>query len=89
MVAAAKFLVEATKNSFVVPNFVTVTKPFFSVRLPYNYLSPLESPGDTGAGQGPGQARPVSELMSRHGTDRHARLTRGLAALGLPDRPTR
>ena len=32
MVAAAKFLVEATKNSFVVPNFVgcrNKTKPFF------------------------------------------------------------
>jgi len=29
--AAAKFLVEATKNSLVVPNFVAVTKPFFSV----------------------------------------------------------
>ena len=33
MVATAKFLVEATKNSFVVPNFVAVTKPFFSVNL--------------------------------------------------------
>jgi len=33
LVAAAKFLVEATKNAFVVPNFVAVTKPFFSVRL--------------------------------------------------------
>jgi len=31
LVAAAKFLAEATKNSFVVPNFVAVTKPFFSV----------------------------------------------------------
>jgi len=30
LVAAAKFLFEATKNSFVVPNFVAVTKPFFS-----------------------------------------------------------
>jgi len=30
LVAAAKFLVEATKNSFVVPNFVAETKPFFS-----------------------------------------------------------
>jgi len=30
LVAAAKFLVEATKNSFVV-HFVAVTKPFFSV----------------------------------------------------------
>ena len=29
MVAAAKYLVEATENSFVVPNFVAVTKPFF------------------------------------------------------------
>jgi len=27
--AAAKFLVAATKNLFVVPNFVAVTKPFF------------------------------------------------------------
>jgi len=26
---AAKFLVVATKNLFVVPNFVAVTKPFF------------------------------------------------------------
>jgi len=33
LVAAAKFLVQATKNSFVVPNFVAVTKPFFRVRL--------------------------------------------------------
>jgi len=31
LVAAAKFLVEATKKLFVVPNFVAVTKPFFSV----------------------------------------------------------
>jgi len=31
LVAAAKFLVEATKNPFVVRNFVAVTKPFFSV----------------------------------------------------------
>ena len=29
MVAAAKVFVEATKNSFVVPHFVAVTKPFF------------------------------------------------------------
>jgi len=29
LVAAAKFLVAATKNLFVVPNFVAVTKPFF------------------------------------------------------------
>jgi len=40
LVAAAKFLVAATKKLFVVPNFVAVTKPFFSVwfRLTY-YLS--------------------------------------------------
>jgi len=31
LVAAAKFLVAATKNLFAIPNFVTVTKPFFSV----------------------------------------------------------
>jgi len=31
LVAAAKFLVAATKNSFVVPNFVAETKHFFSV----------------------------------------------------------
>jgi len=31
LVAEAKFLVAATKNLFVVPNFVAVTKPFFSV----------------------------------------------------------
>jgi len=29
LVAAAKFLVAATKILSVVPNFVTVTKPFF------------------------------------------------------------
>jgi len=29
LVAAAKFLVAATKKIFVVPNFVAVTKPFF------------------------------------------------------------
>jgi len=29
LVAAAKFFVEATKKSFVVPNFVAVTKQFF------------------------------------------------------------
>jgi len=29
LVAAAKFLVAARKTSFVVPNFVAVTKPFF------------------------------------------------------------
>jgi len=29
--AAAKFLVEATKKSLVFPNFVAVTKAFFSV----------------------------------------------------------
>jgi len=29
LVAAAKFLVAATKNLFVVPNFVAVIKPFF------------------------------------------------------------
>jgi len=29
LVAAAKFLVAATKNSFVVPYFVAVTKAFF------------------------------------------------------------
>jgi len=34
LVAAAKFLVETTKDSFVVPNFVAVTKPFFSVWYP-------------------------------------------------------
>jgi len=33
LVAAAKFLFEATKKSFVVPNFVAVTKPFFSLRI--------------------------------------------------------
>jgi len=31
LVAAAKFLVADTKKLFVVPNFVAVTKPFFSV----------------------------------------------------------
>jgi len=31
VVAAAKFLVAAAKKLFVVPNFVAVTKPYFSV----------------------------------------------------------
>jgi len=31
LVAAAKFLVAATRILFVVPNFVAVTKPFFRV----------------------------------------------------------
>jgi len=31
LVAAAKFLVAATKILFVVPNFIAVTKPFFSM----------------------------------------------------------
>jgi len=30
LVAAGKFLVAATKNLFVVPNFVAVTNPIFS-----------------------------------------------------------
>jgi len=34
LVAGAKFLVAVTKNFFVVPNFVAVTKPiFFRVRV--------------------------------------------------------
>jgi len=33
LVAAAKFSVAATKISFVVPNFVAVTKPFFPFYL--------------------------------------------------------
>jgi len=33
LVATAKFLDAATKKLFVVPNFVVVTKPFFSVHL--------------------------------------------------------
>jgi len=32
LVAAEKFLVTATKNVSVVPNFVAVTKPFFPVK---------------------------------------------------------
>jgi len=35
LVSAAEFLVAATKNVFVVPNFVAVTKPFF----PYTHFS--------------------------------------------------
>jgi len=38
LVAAAKFLVAATKNLFVVPNFVAVTKHFF-----YFYESLVEA----------------------------------------------
>ena len=34
LAAAAKFLVEATKNSFVFPNFVAVKKTIFSRVLP-------------------------------------------------------
>jgi len=34
LAAAAKFLVAATKNLFVVCSFVAVTKPFFSVHRP-------------------------------------------------------
>jgi len=33
LVAAAKFLVAATKKLFVVPYFIAVTKPFFSVPI--------------------------------------------------------
>jgi len=33
LVAAAKFLVAATKILFVVPNFIALTKPFFSVSM--------------------------------------------------------
>jgi len=33
VVPAAKFLAAATKNLFVVPNFVAVTNPFFSVTV--------------------------------------------------------
>jgi len=32
LVAAAKFLAAATKILSVIPNFVAVTKPFFSVQ---------------------------------------------------------
>jgi len=39
LVAAAKFLVAATKILFVVPNFVALTKPFFSVRGKYALAS--------------------------------------------------
>jgi len=41
LVAAAKFLVAATKNLFVVPNFVAVPKPFFSVE--YENFGPIEN----------------------------------------------
>jgi len=37
LVAAAKFLIAATKILFVVPNFVAVTKPFFSVHLFHHF----------------------------------------------------
>ena len=33
LVAAAKFLVSVTKTLFVVPNFVSVTKPFFPLNF--------------------------------------------------------
>jgi len=38
LVTAAKFLVAATKNLFVVPIFVAVTKLFFSVYTHYLQL---------------------------------------------------
>jgi len=38
LVAAAKFLVAATKKIFVVPNFVAVTKPFFPCAPEFNIL---------------------------------------------------
>jgi len=38
LVAAAKFLVAATKKLFVAPNLVAVTKPFFPVYLSYSTL---------------------------------------------------
>jgi len=45
LAAAAKFLVAATKNLFVVPNFVAVTKPFFpclaSVLSGYFFQTPV------------------------------------------------
>jgi len=43
LIAAAKFLVAATKKLFVVPNFVTVTKPFFSVQ---SYVKRIEVRGN-------------------------------------------
>jgi len=42
LVAAAKFLVTATKILFVVPNFVAVTKPFF---FPWRSLELIDSLG--------------------------------------------
>jgi len=44
LVAAAKFLVAGTKKIFVVPNFVTVTKPFFSV---HNFENAVKIKADT------------------------------------------
>jgi len=38
---AAKSLVEATKNSFVVPNFVAVTKAFFPVNVYTSRISTI------------------------------------------------
>jgi len=44
-VAAAKCWVAATKNLFVVPNFVAVTKPFFSVKAHANLNMSLKMVG--------------------------------------------
>jgi len=44
LVAAAKFLVAATKILFVVPNFVAVPKPFFSVYPEWKLESGLIRP---------------------------------------------
>jgi len=45
-IAAAKFLVAATKILFVVPNFVAVTKPFFfCAYLSDSLVASPEAPG--------------------------------------------
>jgi len=41
LVAAAKFLAAATKKSFVVPNFVAVTKPFLT--KPFFFVQLVDS----------------------------------------------
>jgi len=43
LVTAAKFLVEVTKNSFVVPNFVAVTKPLLSVQTILREIKKINS----------------------------------------------
>jgi len=60
LVAVAKFLVAATKN-IVDPNFVAVTKPFFSVCFKMLYLSNIKGPFSSGRYENPIFSHKVSQ----------------------------